>query len=335
MKVLLYFGKINKIKKSGIGRALKHQMLALESQGIEYTLDPSDTFDIAHINTYWPDSKKLFKKLKEKNIPVIMHGHSTIEDFKNSFRFWKLIAKIWYNKNLLWFYKNADLIITPTPYSKKCIDNYNLGTKVIAISNGINPKEYEYNKENVRAFKHKFHLNDDDKVVIGVGFPFNRKGIKDFFEIARELPYVKFFWFGHLQKILTEHNVLKAIRHKPHNVIMPGYIDGHIIKGAYHFAKAFVFKSYEETEGIVVLESLASRCPTLIRDIGVYEDWMIHKKNCLKAHNNREFISNIKYVLSNDNTEMLNEGYKLVNQRTIDDIGKDLKQAYLSVLKKN
>ena len=51
MKVLLYFENQNMIRKSGIGRALKHQIKALQSQGIEYTLDPRESFDIAHINT--------------------------------------------------------------------------------------------------------------------------------------------------------------------------------------------------------------------------------------------------------------------------------------------
>lgn len=66
MKVLLYFEGMKYIKKSGVGRALKHQMKALESQGIEYTLDPKDSFDIAHINTYGIKSSRLLKRCKNK-----------------------------------------------------------------------------------------------------------------------------------------------------------------------------------------------------------------------------------------------------------------------------
>ena len=43
MKVLLFFESQNLISKSGIGRALNHQIKALESQNIEYTFDPNDT----------------------------------------------------------------------------------------------------------------------------------------------------------------------------------------------------------------------------------------------------------------------------------------------------
>ena len=49
MKVLLYFEGEKVISKSGIGRAMKHQMAALTSQNIEYTLNPDDDFDILQI----------------------------------------------------------------------------------------------------------------------------------------------------------------------------------------------------------------------------------------------------------------------------------------------
>ena len=76
MKVLLYFENQEKIKTSGIGRALRHQIEALTSNGVEYTLDPKDTYDIAHINTYFPKAKSLLKKamvnaVKTKNEDLI------------------------------------------------------------------------------------------------------------------------------------------------------------------------------------------------------------------------------------------------------------------------
>ena len=333
MKVLLYFEKEEKIRKSGIGRALRHQIQALTSQGIEYTLDPKDTYDIAHINTYFPASKKLVKKLKKKGIPVIVHGHSTKEDFMNSFRLWKVMA-LWFYPNLMWFYKNADYIITPTEYSKRLIDSYNLGTEVIYVSNGINKEEYAYDENKIEAFKKHFSIQEGQKVVMGVGFPFNRKGIKDFFEVAKNRPDVTFIWFGYLQKVLTTLDVLKAIKNRPANVIMPGYIDNAIIKGAYRYSECLFFPSHEETEGIVVLEALASSCPVLIRDIGVYSDWLENSRDCFKAKDNNEFLTQLDKIMTNDNTNVINEGLKRVDERTLEVVGKQLKEAYEYVLNK-
>lgn len=66
MKVLLYTENEKLIGKSGLGKAIKHQMKALEDNNVEYTIDPDDDYDIVHINFYGPKSYMLAKKLKRK-----------------------------------------------------------------------------------------------------------------------------------------------------------------------------------------------------------------------------------------------------------------------------
>ena len=56
MKVLLYTENEKIIGKSGLGKAIKHQMKALEKNGIDYTTNIKDDYDILHINTYFPGS---------------------------------------------------------------------------------------------------------------------------------------------------------------------------------------------------------------------------------------------------------------------------------------
>jgi 1,2-diacylglycerol-3-alpha-glucose alpha-1,2-glucosyltransferase len=331
MKVLLYFEKQDKIKKSGIGRALQHQITAVTSAGLEYTLDPNDTFDIAHINTYFPASKRLVKKLKRKGVPVIVHGHSTKEDFRESFAFWKVMA-LWFYPNLMWFYKNADYIITPTEYSKGLIENYKKSVPVKAISNGIAPEEYVYKEENVKAFRDFFGFKKDDRVVMSAGFYFKRKGLHDFIEVAREFPDIKFVWFGYLRPLGRTRFIKKAIKNKPSNVYLPGYVPGPVIKGAFHSSECFFFPSYEENEGIVVLEGLVCNRPVLLRDVGVYKGWTEDGVNCYKAKDNQEFAEKLAYILGHDNSEIIKNGQVLVEERTLDKIGLQLKETYEKVI---
>ena len=333
MKVLLYFESIDKIKKSGIGRAMRHQIQALESAGVDFTIDPKDSYDMVHINTLWNNSKRLLKKCNKKGIPAIVHGHSTYEDFRNSFRLWKLI-KIWFYSQITYMYKHADMIITPTPYSEGLIRGYGLCQDVVNISNGICLEDYARDEEKVKAFKEHFHITDE-KVVVGIGFPFERKGIMDFFEIARKHPELKFIWFGYLQRIATPLKILKSIKHKPDNVIMPGYIDNSIIKGALQYAECLLFPSYEETEGIVVLEALASHCPVLVRRIGVYDPWLKENEHCYMASDNEEFSNKLVELMNNDNSKMLEKGYQVVQERTLDKIGQRLKATYEEFYKKH
>jgi 1,2-diacylglycerol-3-alpha-glucose alpha-1,2-glucosyltransferase len=66
MKVLLYFEDEEKIKTSGIGRAMRHQMEACSLAGIETTINPKDSFDIAHINTLWAKSHAVLRAATRK-----------------------------------------------------------------------------------------------------------------------------------------------------------------------------------------------------------------------------------------------------------------------------
>ena len=191
MKVLIYFESADKLKKSGIGRAMRHQIEACKEAGIEYTINKNDTYDIVHINTLFEKSKKLLKRCKKKHIPVIVHGHSTFEDFKNSFAFWRLMSVYFYHEIRV-MYRGADAMITPTNYSKKLIESYGFNRPVYAISNGIKLDDYQYDEEAYQTFIYKFNIKENEKVVMGVGLPFQRKGLQDFIEVARSFPNIKF-----------------------------------------------------------------------------------------------------------------------------------------------
>ena len=332
MKVLIYSESQKMLKKSGIGRAYYHQQQALKLNNIEYTLDPKDSFDVVHINTVFKKSYKFMKKMQKKNIPVVVHGHSTVEDFRNSFRCWKLIAP-WFKKCLFRMYSNADIMVTPTYYSKRLQENYpNVNCEIIPVSNGIDLTRFNnnYTKEELDEVRQKYNLGNS-KIVMGIGLFFERKGLHDFIEIAKSMPDVKFIWFGQKYKVLTTSKIVKAIKNKPDNMIFPGYVPADVISKMLTLSSCFFFPSYEETEGIVVLEALANKTPLLVRDIPVF-DWIEKDKECLKGKDNEDFKNKIQYLIDNDNTEMVNNGYLKVSERSLDKVGKQLEEVYKKAL---
>ena len=66
MKVLLHSGHLDRIEKSGLGKAIKHQMKALDSANIKYTLDPNDEYDILHINITHDQNDVLIEEIKKQ-----------------------------------------------------------------------------------------------------------------------------------------------------------------------------------------------------------------------------------------------------------------------------
>ncbi|MFX3712216.1 glycosyl transferase family 1, partial [Streptococcus suis] len=71
MKVLLYLQGKTVLEKSGICRALQHQMEALDMAGIHYTTDLLGDYYVIHINTYGPSSWLFLHPSKRSGKKVI------------------------------------------------------------------------------------------------------------------------------------------------------------------------------------------------------------------------------------------------------------------------
>lgn len=325
MKVLLYSEGMKFIAQSGVGRAIKHQMKALELNNIDYTTDPNDDFDVVHINTTGPMSIYLAKRAKKQGKKVIMHAHSTEEDFRDSFFFANTIAPL-FKKEIVYAYSQADELVTPTPYAKQVIDSYNIGLECTPVSNGIDLSKFVYNREQAQAFRKEYGFSSTDKIILSVGLQIKRKGILDFIELANRMPDYQFVWCGHTSPWLMTGDVKKAIASCPDNVHMLGYVTNMV--GAYSACDTFLMATKEETEGIVVLEALSMKRPVIIRDIPVYEEWLEDGLHCHKAHDLYSFERTIEDVIENRLNDTTEAGYIVAQERSLSTIGEQLEKIY-------
>ena len=259
-----------------------------------------------HINTIGLKSWQVLKNAKKKGKPVIYHTHTTYEDFKGSVKFSNQLApliKFWAKK----LYNSADYLISPTEYTKNLIkEKYLTSPKEIrVISNGVDTQNFSKREELEKRFREEYKI--DKPFIITAGLPFERKGIMDFVKIVENCKDYQFFWFGSSSiKPMLPKKIQNIIENPPKNLIFPGFVDKEILIGAFSGAKAFLFMTYEENEGIVVLEALSSKLPVVVRDIPVYENWLEDGKNCFKARNNEEFYEKIVNI-AEDKVENLNE----------------------------
>ena len=332
VKVLLYTEGEKLFSKSGLGKAIKHQMKALESENIEYTTNLKDDYDIVHINYYGPASYTLAKTAHKKGKKVVYHAHSTEEDFKNGFIFSKQIApafKKWITK----CYSLGDVIITPTPYSKRLLEGYGIKKKIYAISNGIELDKFKKDESAYKKFRERYHYQKDDKIIIGIGLYIERKGIVDFVELAKRLPEYKFIWFGYSPLSAATTNVKKAVHTKLDNLLFAGYVEPEIIVEAMNGCDVYIFPTYEETEGIPIIEACACKTTAIVRDIPIFEEWLKDGINVYKAKDIDEFEDKIKKIINKELPSLGEEAYKVAQERDIKKIGKQLREVYEEVLK--
>lgn len=330
MKVLLYTESEKVIGKSGLGKAIKHQMKALDSVGVDYTRDKNDDYDILHINTYFLKSYLLAKKAKKQGKKIVYHAHSTEEDFRNGFIFSHQLAPLfkWW---IMKCYNLGDVIVTPTPYSKKLLEGYGIKKPIIAISNGIELDLFKKDKTSGEHFRKTYGIKKDEKVIIGIGLYIERKGIVDFIDLARDLPEYKFIWFGHSPLTFSGRKVKKAFKRIPSNLTMAGYVDSTMIKSAMNGCDLYLFPTLEETEGIPIIEACACCTDAIIRDIPIFDGWLIDGVNVYKAKDRSEFKQKIKDFFSGKLKSVSKNGRKIAEERSIENVGKKLKEVYESI----
>ena len=330
MKILLYTEFEKLTGQSGLGKAIRHQMRALEENGIDYTRSVKDAHDIIHINYYGLRSYRLAKKEHKKGGKVVYHAHSTEEDFRNSFILSNLIAPL-FKKWICRCYSLGDAIITPTPYSKRLLEGYGL-KNITAISNGIDLSFFGPDKAAGERFREKYGFEKEDKVVVGIGLYLERKGILDFVEMARRLPQYKFIWFGHTNLAIVPRKIRKAVKTKLPNLRFPGYVEQEGIKEALNGADLYWFPTLEETEGIPALEACACGARTLVRDIPVFEGWLEDGVNTYMADSPDGFEEKICDILEGRLPPLTEAGFEVAKTRDIHKVGRELIDVYRRVL---
>ena len=335
MKVLLYTENFESVKNSGLGRAIEHQMTALTNEKIEYTTNPKDDYDIMHINTWFLKSYFVAKKAKKKGKKIVYHAHSTEEDYRNGFILAKQTSKIikWW---LIKCYSLGDVIVTPTIYSKRLLEGYKglENKKIYAISNGIDLSFFEANKKYGEEFRKKYNFKKDDKVIVGIGLYIERKGIVDFVELAKRMPEYKFIWFGYSPLAAATAPVRRAVNTKLPNLTFAGYVEKEMIRAALNGCDLYMFPTLEETEGIPIIEAMACKTPAIVRDIPIFDEWLIDGKNMYKAKDVDAFEDKIKKILNKELPDLTDNYKKVVEERDLNNIGKQLKEVYEEVLKK-
>lgn len=127
---------------------------------------------------------------------------------------------------------------------------------------------------------------------------------------------------------LVTQEVKEAVKKKSENVIFAGYVEAEELRNAYCGADAFAFFSYEETEGIVVLEALACEVPVVLRDIPVYKGWIQDQMQAYKVHNLEEYKHDLMHIFKEKQEELKKNARELAEQRSIQSAGERLKVVY-------
>ncbi|OKY79063.1 MAG: Glycosyltransferase, RfaG family [Candidatus Methanohalarchaeum thermophilum] len=327
LKVCVYLELEKFFEASGIGSAVQNQRKALRNNGVEVTSNPRDEYDILHLNTIGPFSFYYAKKTSLMNKNLVIHAHTTAEDFSGSYRFSSKLSGL-LKKYLSYFYDQGDALLCPSMFTKDLLKNYNLDRDPIVISNGIHFDKFCCDPDLGESIRDRFDL--DGLVIFSVGGVFKRKGIKTFLKVAEKFPDQNFVWFGPKYKRLQDREVKDILKNSPENLHFTGKIDN--ILGAYSAGDIFLFPSHNENQGIAALEAASCGLPMILRDIPGFSHFE-DQKNCVKCNSFNEFVDAVDDLIedADKRNKLGEEAQKIAKNHSLDKIGEKLIEIYRSI----
>jgi 1,2-diacylglycerol-3-alpha-glucose alpha-1,2-glucosyltransferase len=254
--------------------------------------------DLITTSTFDPLTYLELNKYKNKftSAACVIHAHTTVEDLKGNFLpdkpIFNLIFKYW----LKILYREADLLITPSSYSKKCLEDIQTTQTypIYAVSNGIRIAEFErksYYRKNFRDTLHqKFGIPKDAKIIINVGLSWKKKGVDTFGKIAKHFPNYYFVWVGPVNK-----NPDIEIVSKLENVTFTGFYED--IREAYYGADLFLNTSRVENQGIPLIEAAICQLPIIAADLPAF-NWIEDQNECIKTEDVEDYVRGINKIFS-------------------------------------
>ena len=195
MKIYIYSGGEKLVGRSGVGQAIRHQRECLRRAEIGTTSRWTRDAAAVHVNTVLPDSVLAALGARLRGRKVVWYGHSTMEDFRGSFKGSDALAPL-FRQWIKFCYGLGDVVLTPTEYSRRLLEGYGLKRPVYSISNGVDTDYFQPAPAARAAFRLRYGLEENARTVISVGHTIARKGLPEFLDLARRIPSAQFLWFG-------------------------------------------------------------------------------------------------------------------------------------------
>ena len=260
--------------------------------------------DIIHVHTEF--SIGSFGRIiaKQLNIPIVATYHTYYEDYLY------YVTKGYFNyisKNLLktltQFYadKTVNSLIVPAEKIKDLfINKYNYKKEIAVIPTGIAIERFY--KENVDKKKKEeiyksLKVDKDDFLILFVGRVAEEKNIKFLIEahkkLVKEDNKYKLIIVGDGPDIKNLKELSKDIKD---NVVFAGKSLWEDVPCYYDIADIFVTASKSETQGLTVLEALASSTPVVCANDPSYIDAIVPGYNGFVFDTEEEYLENIKKI---------------------------------------
>lgn len=241
--------------------------------------------DIAHAKTPLPLGLMAKRLSKKSHIPIIGTLDTPIQDYIHYIPVWGSTPgarDFMYRaarRYVRWFYNLCHIVTVPSNTTRKELIRAGCRKRIEVVSNGIDTKRYHPGSRR-EWIRDKF-CPDGESLILHVGRMTKEKGVLELVKAAKILSErgVKFRlvmvgrgpYFETVKKIAEREGV--------RNVIFAGFVEEGDLPKYYASADFFATASTVETQGIVLLEAMASGLPVIGADAGAVPELVRDGRN--------------------------------------------------------
>jgi len=296
----------------------------------------SESFDVIHVHhPFWMGSKGL-EIGKKYGLPVILTYHTRLEKYSHNLPFLKqTFENIVSHKLIRIFSQKCDAIIAPTNSAKEYLANIGVSRDKTVLPTGIDFDFYDNIDLNKVELINKKYKVQNEVILCSVSRLTEEKNI---YFLLKGIKRIKDNTKVAFKCIIIgdgpeKENILKTIEDQglKDTVILVGSVSPEEVCQYYMASDIFVFSSQSETQGMVILEAMAGRCPVVaIRSSGI--DDIIHNGyNGFKTKADLDLWSEkVIYLIEHPKIlkEMSENAYDFSNKFSIDAMAETIVEVY-------
>ena len=224
-------------------------------------------FDIVHIHTPFIAHYAGIKIAKALQIPSVLTYHTLFEEYLYHYipflpkQFLRFFARRFSSGQC----NQVSGVIAPSSIIVNLLKDYGVKNNITIIPTGIDSDKFA--QAHPDQFRHKYNIPDNRKLLLNVSRVAFEKNMGLLLDVVQELKHTlpEIFLIiageGPAKKDYQQQVIKMGLQD---NVSFVGYLDRNSeLIDCYHCADIFVFSSKTETQGLVLLEALASGTPVV------------------------------------------------------------------------
>jgi glycosyltransferase involved in cell wall biosynthesis len=236
--------------------------------------------DIVHAHTPFTLGLVARHISARQGIPLVYTHHTHYPEYAKAYLKDPLILPVLAQALSTWFSNLADEVIAPSPKIKRLLKTYGVTRPIHVLPTGVSLAQFRNTRvthQRARALRKRLGIDRRATVLLFVGRMGREKNIefliRAFAELRNHRADVAFLLVGD-GPFLPQLRLL-AKRLGARDIVFAGAVEHEQVPVYYQAANLFVFASRTDTQGIVILEALASRIGVVALRDAAFTDMVI------------------------------------------------------------